>query len=294
MTWLVLANPAAGRRTPSVAEIADGLRAGNIDHELAVTMSPAEADSILAEAVVRGFDRFAAVGGDGTLSAMLNALMAAGIDRRPLLAMLPAGSGTDLIRTFALSRSLEEGIARLAACDRYTMDVGLIEPDIGERRWFLNVADFGVAAAAAVTATRVPRWVGPVRYAASFWLTLPRFHPAAVQVAAERRTVRVEALNVVVANGQFFGGGMHIAPQAAISDGLLDAEVFAAPRRNAFSVMPRVIRGLHLRLPSVTTLRAARFEIDVPPSWPIEADGDLVGHGPATVSVVPGAVDLAI
>ena len=294
MTWLVVLNPAAGTKGQSAERLRPMLDAEPIEYSLVTTKTADDVRTVVDEAIAAGTRKFAAVGGDGTLHVLVNAVMAHLWPTRPTLALLPAGSGTDLIRTFALPRTLEASVESLASGEPYTMDLGLIELSDGNRRWFINVVDIGVAAAAVTTAARIPRRIGRVRYPIAFWLTLPRFRPAPVEVRTDKRVVRQEALNIVVANGQFFGGGMNIAPQAAISDGLLDVEVFAGPRRNAFAVMPRVIRGLHLRHKAVRSLRAERFVIDVPQSWPIEADGDLIGRGPLTVSAVPAAIDLMI
>ncbi len=123
---------------------------------------------------------------------------------------------------------------------------------------------------------------------------MARFRPAPVSVALGRRTLEGTAMTVVVANGQFFGGGLNIAPQAAVMDGMLDVELFLGPRRRAFTLMPRVIRGLHLRHPAVRRARAADFEVRVPEDWPVEADGEIIGTGPARIRLLPGAIDFKI
>jgi diacylglycerol kinase family enzyme len=77
-------------------------------------------------------------------------------------------------------------------------------------------------------------------------------------------------------------------------DGVVDVEVFACARRQAFSVMPRVVRGNHLRHPGVKRGRLTEGTISVPGRWPVEADGELLGHGSVAVGVVPGAIDFKI
>ncbi len=292
MTWLVVHNTAAGRGDVT-ARLAQALEAEDVAHR---TIAPgSEADTIAAihAAVDEGFTRFAAVGGDGTLHLVVNALMGRDWVEPPTVGVVPAGSGTDFIRTFALSRKLEDGVARLVRYEPYLCDLGRMEGSFGTR-WFVNVVDVGLAAAAVVVGNRLPRPLGALRYRAGFWMALPWFRPGPLTVDTGRRTLAVTGLNVVIANGQFFGGGLNIAPQAALMDGLLDIEVFACRRRAAFSIMPRVVRGLHLRHPGIKIMRGEHIAITVPDDWPVEADGEAVGTGSVVIDVVPGAINIAI
>jgi diacylglycerol kinase family enzyme len=77
-------------------------------------------------------------------------------------------------------------------------------------------------------------------------------------------------------------------------DGLLDVEVFAGRRRQALTVMPRIVRGTHLRHRAVIVRRGSVVAVDVPGHWPVEADGEILGTGPVTIECVPGAVDFII
>lgn len=293
MTWLVVRNPSAGRGEGIAERLEAALDDAGILHRTVVPDDPSEVDAVVAEAVAEGLSSFAAVGGDGTANLVLNSLMRHRWESPPTLAILPAGSGSDFIRTFALPRTLEEGVARLVTDDVYLCDVGRLEGDFGVR-WFLNVADVGIAAEAARKAARLPSRLGGLRYTVAFWLSLARFAPAEVTVDLGRRRVSGAVMNVVVANGQFFGGGMNVAPQAALTDGLLDVEVFFGPRVRALTVMPRVVRGLHLRHPAVRRGRTSHAVISVPEHWLVEADGEVIGAGSVTADVVAGAVNFKI
>lgn len=294
VTWHVVFNPGAGRQVDVATRLNAALVSSGLEYRLAISRGVEHVAELVADGVASGGTRFASVGGDGTAHIVLNAVMGHDWSAPPTLAIIPAGSGSDFIRTFALPRRLEDSVALLAGPDVYRCDVGRMEGAFGSR-WFLNAANFGVAAQSAARAARLPRRLGGLRYTTAFWLELARFRTAPVEVGTGRRTISVEqAINIVVANGQFFGGGLNVAPQAAVMDGILDVEVFAGPRRNAFAIMPRVIRGLHLRHPAVTTGRGAELDVTVPDGWPVEADGELLGTGSARISVVPGAIDFKI
>ncbi|MCP4308147.1 MAG: YegS/Rv2252/BmrU family lipid kinase [bacterium] len=294
MKWWVIVNPSAGRPKELRQRTDAALSALGVDFDLHVSESPAHVAELVARGRDAGVTSFAGVGGDGTAHLILNGLMQQQWDRPPRLALLPAGSGSDFIRTFALPRRLEDAAAHLATDDWYPTDVLRIEGTFGER-YVLNAVEVGVGAAAVTTAARMPRWVGAKRYAIAFWLALPFFRPAQVTArVSERKQVAGTAIAVIVANGQFFGGGMNIAPRASVADGIVDVQVFSGPRRKALTVMPRVIRGMHLRHKNVRRMTAEKVRIEVPDSWPIEADGELLGTGSVSVTVVPAAIEFKI
>ena len=294
MTWCIVVNPAAGSTGDFRDEVSGLLEPLGIDFIVRQSDGPAHIPAIVADGYKDGIRRFAGVGGDGTAHLLLNGLMQHEWERPPGLAILPAGSGSDFIRTFGLPRSLEDAVRHLATSDWYSCDILAVEGGFG-RRYALNVIEAGVGAAAVGTAERMPRWVGRRRYAIAFWVTLPRFRPGKVRATVDgRHQVEGPAIAVIVANGQFFGGGMNVAPRASVADGILDLQLFRGPRRKAFTVMPRVIRGMHLTHKNVRRLTGATVEIEVPSDWPIEADGEVLGTGPVSVSVLPGAIEFKI
>ena len=292
--WTVIVNPAAGIPGTVEARVRGALDIHGVDGDVVVSESAGHLDQLVADAVAQGHHRFAAVGGDGTAHLVVNALMRHDWDQqRPTLAILPAGSGSDFIRTFALPRRLEDAVLHLVTPDLYTVDVGLLEGSFGSR-WFLNAANLGVGAGSVEAADRLPRFLGRQRYTIGFWLALWRYSSRPVTVTLDGRAWEGKAITVVLANGQFFGGGMNIAPKALLADGELDVQIFSGPRRMAFSVMPKVKRGLHLRHPAVRRRSAATIEVVGPDEWPVEADGEIVGRGPVRVTTIPGAIDFKI
>jgi YegS/Rv2252/BmrU family lipid kinase len=291
--WWVIANPSAGPRGEVEARARRALDRVGIEYRLEVSRSPAHVVELVDAGVDAGVVDFAAVGGDGTAHLVLNAMLGHRWVQPPTLAILPAGSGSDFIRTFALPKTLDEMATHLATHDRYRCDVGVIEGSFGTR-YFLNAANVGVAAASVAVADRLPRRLGGARYATGFWLKLARFGSVDIELEAGPRRFEGKAITVVIANGQFFGGGMNVAPRAALMDGKLDIQVFIGPRRKAFAVMPRVVRGTHLHLPSVRRFEAAEFRLTVPLWWPVEADGEVLGAGPISGRVVPGGIDFKL
>ncbi len=291
--WLVVLNQAAGRKALTVHDVQGALRAASVDGDIVVPASADETKEILKGAAGEGRTHFALVGGDGTMNLAANALLSLDMGFVPTIGILPAGTGCDLLRTFGLPQNIGGAAKHLATDETYTIDVATLEGSWG-LRYFVNVAQVGVGAAAAETATRITRRLGTVRYPLAFGIRLPRFPKANVTVTTERRTYESEALVVIMANAQFFAGGWNVAPKATLTDGVLDIQIINASKTQAPAIVPKVIKGTHLRDPAVRRFTAAEFTIATTPTWPLEADGDLVGNTTVSGRVVPAAIHLKI
>ncbi len=293
MEWNVIVNPAAGRRAPTVDDLEAAARARGLSVSIDVTSTVDEMRDVVDRKIHAGSRAFVAVGGDGSTHHLLNAVMArrGRIAERFTIGIVATGSGSDFVRTFGHRPGLEAGLDRLVDPDRYNVDVGSIHGSFGTR-YFLNAANTGVAAAAASRAASLPRSLGARRYTAAFWLALGGFPARDVTVTCGRHEFTGKAISVVIANGQFFGGGLNIAPRATLVDGVFDVQVFRGPKRNAFTVMPRIVHGSHLTHTAVRRYVGAEVQITGTEAWPVEADGEVLGSGPVTVTVVPGAIDV--
>lgn len=290
--WTVLLNPAAGRGRVSPQQLSDLL----VDRGLKARVESIRSPEWMAERVVEVVStegRVAVSGGDGTLSLAVNALCGQHWSEPPRVAMLPSGTACDFIRTFGLSRNLREAVSRLGSPSWYDIDVGCLEGAWGIR-FFVNVAEAGVGAAAAETAGNLPGWVGAARYGLGFAARLPRFPRATVRVKGPRRELVADALAVIIANAQFFAWKWNIAPKANMVDNRLDVQVFTPRKYQLPVVVPKIIKGLHLSEPWVQRRSWESFEVSTDPRWPVEADGDMVGYTPMRVSSRPAAIRFKI
>ena len=292
-TWLALLNSAAGRRPTSPDDVRAALDAAGLIYDLVVPDSGDEASEALKAAALEGRRHFALVGGDGTVNLAANTLLPLGLDERPTIGVVPVGTGCDLLRTFGIPQDYGEAAKHLATDSTYNIDVATLEGDWGVR-YYVNVAQVGVGAAAAETAPRLSRRLGPARYPIAFGARLLRFPYAQVTVTTEKRTYESEALAVIMANAQFFAGGWNVAPKATLVDGVLDMQIISARKKDAPSLVPKVIKGTHLTDRAVRRFKAAEYHIETSPRWPVEADGDAVGNTSVRGRVVPAAISLSI
>ena len=175
--------------------------------------------------------------------------------------------------------------------DYYQTDQG-----VTRTRCFVNIAEAGLGGAVVARAAglKAGRFLGGARYAAGFWLTLPRFRPAAVRLDANGQYRAWRAFNVVVANCRFYGGGMQISPNSDPGDCLLDILVMTGPKSDSFTTLPKVYSGAHLPHRNIAELRAAQLSIEAEPDLPVEADGEVLGVTPASFGIIPGAIRLKV
>jgi len=291
--WTAIVNPTAGRSRIPVSDLRDVADVKNLDIAFHETPDLVALESVIAQAVGSGCLRFVAVGGDGTAHALVNVLLRHYPEQRFTVAVIASGSGSDLVRTFGHGKSLDEGFGRLVDPDLYPMDIGTLT--VGETtKYFLNAANVGVGAASAAVAASMPRFLGGFRYIAAFWIALARYRMGTMQVSVNHHRFAGSAINVVIANGQFFGGGMNIAPRASTADGLFDVQVFSGRKRLAFTVMPRVLLGNHLTHRAVHRYIGDEVSVTGTGDLVVEADGEVIGRGAATFGLIPGAIDLVV
>ena len=291
--WHVYVNRAAGRKASEPAAIRELLREIGLDFDLHAPDSPDETRALIEDSARSGATHFAVAGGDGTVNLAVNALMPLGLAAPPVIGVLPVGTGCDLLRTFGLPQDVAGAARHLTTNAVYDIDVGTLEGSWG-LRYFVNVAQTGVGAAAVQTAMSLGRKLGAARYPLAFVARLPGFPRAKVKVTTERSTIESEALAVILANAQFFAGGWNVAPKAMLVDGALDVQIINCRKTSAPALVPKVIKGTHLSDPAVRRLSAAEFSIETDPPWPVECDGDLVGNTAVKGRVIPAAISLKI
>jgi diacylglycerol kinase (ATP) len=301
---LVIVNPAArngavGRQWEGLAAKLAGL---GIDAETVHTQRPGHATELVRSSLRGGPRLVVAVGGDGTVNEVVNGFFDGGETVAPdaELAVVPIGTGRDGVRTYGISGKPERALLLIADGATRTIDLGratyTAHAGGEESRLFLNIASCGLSGAVAERANRTSKRLGGTP--AFLWATIATFArwrnvPFMITIDGEQR--ELVANNTIVANGRYFGGGMHIAPDAKSDDGQLDAIVFGDVGRLDLALnMHRLYRGTILRHPKASHRLARDVRVEPARALPIEVDGEQPGVTPVRFQVVPAALRLRV
>lgn len=296
---IVIANVRAGTGAAAKKSLSELLDSTGIEYEIRTTQGPGHATQLAARAIGEGCEYLIAVGGDGTIHEVVNGMMNEDGPIKPgvVLGIIPGGSGSDFVRTFGLPREPEDAVKHLSGENHFVVDAGRVtyqQDGVKKVRYFANIAEAGFGGEVCRRAERLPRFLGRVRYLLSFWLTLGRFQKSSGRVFLTNRTYQGNITNLVVANAQFYGGGMRIAPKAHPGDGKFDVLVQKGTKRDYVAGITKVYKGEHLPSPAIKEFIDSRVEVEADIPLQIEADGEVLGFTPATFDIVPNAYRLKI
>ena len=300
---LFVVNPvsAAGKTGGMWPEIEKELHSLGLDFDHRLTEAPGHATDLAREGVAQGYEMVVAVGGDGTVNEVVNGLMAPGGTRaQATLGVVITGRGSDFARTIGVPSDYGEACVRLAGERTMTVDLGLVEfqSEEGRRtRYFVNVGGGGFDGEVAHRANRTPNFMGgTIPYLTSLVTTLFAYRNKAVELTLDdQEPIRMVVNSVVVANCQYFGGGMRVAPDADPNDGLFDVIVIGDIDKIEFLMtVPKVYDGTHITHPQVDTYRAKRVEVRSEQDLLLQVEGEVCGHTPLTFEIIPSALDIRV
>jgi YegS/Rv2252/BmrU family lipid kinase len=292
-------NPASaggttGRRWP---EIAHRCAALGLNGDALLSEEQGHLGTLAREAVQGGASLLVVVGGDGSVNEVVNGVGdLTGFE----LAVLPHGTGWDFVRTFGISRRLDEAIATARDGVGRPIDLGLVSfrtwAGAEGRAYFANVGSAGISGAIARRANETSKALGgKVSY---YWSTLAVFvgwQTGEMRVAVDDEIRGGKMIDVLVANGRYVAGGMKMCPEAEPDDGLFDVLLIGdVTKRDLLFVLPKTYRGNHLPHPRLELLRGRVISVDADEPLPIELDGEQPGTTPARFEIVPGALRLRV
>jgi len=292
-----------GRRLDALRRAADDTFA---QWEIRETQGPGHATAIAAEAVEHGFQLVASVGGDGTHSETVNGLFDGSVPRDPevVFGAVPAGTGSDLVRTVGMPNDLDAALRVLAGGETRSSDVleaRLASQAGGEplHRLCVNVLSFGMSGEVVRLANRgSKRLGGTVTFLGATLRALASYTPR----RARLRWTDAEGdddewsgtlVTAFVTNGEYCGGGMRVGRGGSMQDGAVDLVIVPRlPMARQIAGLPRLYSGRVEAIPGVLRRRIVSLEaegIDVAPV-PVEVDGEQPGSLPLHVRVLPGTL----
>ncbi len=284
----LIVNPHAGggRAGHLLDEVSVALTELGLEHHVERTRSLDHARELARSAAERG-ELAVGFGGDGLIGAVADAIK----DTTGVLGVLPGGRGNDFARVLGIPLEPVPACAVLRDGNVRALDLG----QVGEQT-FIGIASCGFDSVANRIAndTRIVR--GNLVYAYGALRALAGWKPARFEVTLDDGEPRVlTGYTVAAANSGAYGGGMMMAPDASLQDGLLDIVLVAhAPKLRFLRLLPTVFKGEHVKQPNVEVLRAREVRISAERPFTLYADGDPIAELPVTVRTLPAAVRVMV
>ncbi len=289
---VVIWNPSAGS-ADGAAAVREQLRSMT-NVEIRLPQDRDESIEATIRAVEGGAELIVAAGGDGTVSSVIDGLMRSA--SRPILGILPLGTGNDLARSLALPREPRDALEVLSTANVSTIDSVHVTSSKTER-WFGNMLTGGNTGRYMQHMTDdVKRLWGPMCYLRGIVDVIRDLKVYTIHITCDdNRPERFEALNVFVANGRYSGGGLEVSPEARLNDGLLDIVIVRdGDPGDIAGLSTQYVVANYLQHKLIAFRQGQRITIDSQPRMPLTADGDAIGQTPLLLTVQPQCLQVLV
>jgi diacylglycerol kinase (ATP) len=293
----IIVNPTSGNGSTRRAWPTIEQRLKRLGYEVDFRMTESSGDGarLGREAIAAGV---VVVGGDGTLNEVVNGLFQASHGSAPdvVLSVLPTGTGRDFARNIGL-RSFENALETLGNGEIRAIDVGRVDYSNDEgtqSRYFVNAGDVGIGAETAALINRSSKILGgKISYFLGAARTVFKFEGRHAEVYVDGELVHDDRLALVcMANGRYLAGGMLMAPEASMDDGLFDILILQdVPKYSLLgSLLPSVYLGRHINHPAVSFFRGSEIRVKAPVPLLFEVDGEQPGTTDIRATILPGTL----
>jgi diacylglycerol kinase (ATP) len=301
--WGVIVNPHSGnkkvpKRWNNIYRL---LREINIETHF--TTAPAHAIELAKNLVENGYRKIIVIGGDGTLSEVVNGVYLSEIEDKNevSLAIVPFGTGNDWGRFWGINHNYKKAIQYVKNGKTRLIDIGLCSykiEGIPAEQYFINGAGGGFDATVAHITSRLKTFLGGNKwvYSVSLLISVFFYRAKRMTVAFNGETIRQTIFTFSIGNGCYSGGGIKQNPDAAPYDGLFDAIIVAKPSfLQILKGIALVFKGRLTELPCVTSFRSTEITIACDEKIRMELDGiDIQGDGEYAIQLVPNALQMVI
>jgi diacylglycerol kinase (ATP) len=250
----------------------------------------------VTEAVEQGCNTVVVAGGDGTVNAVVNALMKLEVEFRPQMAIVPLGTANDFAGSLGIPDAWDEALGLLDTLQIVPVDVVRIRA-AGFERFYANIAAGGnsVRVSEEMTEEIKTRW-GAYCYLRGALEVLTDLESYTISFRADEESFEsLGAWAVLLANGRTNAGRIVVAPHASPIDGLLDAIVIRdGTILDIFDIVSRALLGSYLESEQVIYRQVKRFFVHSQPGMRFTIDGEVIDEEPVEFEIVPGAISMYV
>jgi YegS/Rv2252/BmrU family lipid kinase len=291
-------NGKTGREWPRIRALAEEIIG---PFEAHLTEAPGDAVSLTRGCLQRGADIVVCVGGDGTLNEVVNGFFDDGGPIHPgaLLGFIPNGTGCDFARTFPSSSRVKSSLESIKKGSTRKIDLGRIHfqdhQGLPAVRYFHNIASFGLGGEVVERVNRTSKALGPfITFIWGTLLSLATYKTKGVTVRIDdAKAFTRDIFHVAVANGRYQGGGMLVAPDAVMDDGLFHVTVIGAMSLPLVLLrLPKLYNGKIKTIPQVIAATGKRVAISSGERVLFDIDGEQPGVLPVELEIVPQAIEM--
>ncbi len=257
--------------------------------DVVFTQERGHATVLAKEATTSGYNLVVAVGGDGTIHEVTNGLAGS----ETALAVIPAGTGNDLVRSLLIPNDPLEAAALISQGKIIKIDLGLVND-----KYFINMAGLGFDAAVAQRINAKKLYGGTIAYLWAILCTLFTYQALDLEITIDGEVRREKVTLIAIANAQYVGGGLKMAPYADLRDGLLDVCIIKeATRWEILQTLPSLFTGGHKDHEKCIMLKAR--EVMLKPLNPRQkffchAEGEIFAGFPLHFCIVPAALRIVV
>jgi YegS/Rv2252/BmrU family lipid kinase len=284
--YFIIFNPTAGagRSQKVMQAVKTHLEQKGEDFLIAETKYQKHAALLAREAIGKGYRGIVSVGGDGTLLEVAGELY----DTEEILGIIPAGTGNDFRRAVHVPKDPIEALEVILTGRSKKVDIGFLGDDLP----FLNVAGTGFDVEVIRNTQKVRRiFTGGLAYFIGILMSLFQHKNINVTITANGQTIERKVLLIAIANGKCFGGGLQVAPDASVLDGLFNVLIInQVPRWRILFELPKLKKGLIDKISVSEQLMCSEIAISCDTPQYFDIDGDMVGQTPALIKIKPSAL----
>lgn len=265
------------------------------------TVYPTHASELAHQAGLDGYDLVVAMGGDGTVHEVVNGLMELPPEKRPLLGVVPLGSGNDFAYSMGIAEKAEDAMRQVFTGLPRSIDIGIFEDEHGRSQYWTNAVGIGFDAIVTIHSRSMPFLHGYPVYFASVVKTIAfNYFPFKLSVMLDGQPWQQEAIMLILCNGKREGGGFHVAPDSSPFDGVFSyLSVRRISRLQMLNALVHFMRGTQFTLPYIQPGSFKQISLEADRPLVVHLDGEIVSGLNSQMraikaSIVPAALQAVV